>query len=428
MAWLLNALYLLALLLLSPWLIYRAMRTKRYRAGLGVKLLGLRRPMAPGAVWFHGVSVGEVHLLRQVIAAFRRRRPDLACVVSASTDTGLAEAQKAFPDLTVFAFPFDFSWAVRRSLRAVRPSLVVLAEGEIWPNFLWACRSLRVPVAVINGRLSPRSRRRYERLAWAARPLLQGVDLFAMQTQAYAQAVRKVGVTVQRIFVTGNVKYDGVNTDRHNPRTQQLRQLFGIRPDALVWVAGSTQAPEEEIALGIWQRLRGEFPCLRLFLVPRQKDRFDEVSRLLVRSGVSFARRASETNLDAPVVLVDTIGELGALWGLADVAFVGGSLDGRRVGQNMIEPAAYGGAVVFGPHVWNFADTATRLLEAEGACRVADAGELEVVVRRLLARPAQRQRMGWAARDFVLSQQGATERTVALLDDLLGRRAAPRAA
>jgi 3-deoxy-D-manno-octulosonic-acid transferase len=429
MPWLLNGLYGLVLLLLSPWLVYRALRTGRYRQGLGAKLFGHRIAQLPGSIWFHGVSVGEVHLLRQLITAFRRRRPDLPCVVSASTDTGLAEARKAFRDLTVFPFPFDFSWAVRRSLRSIRASLVVLAEGEIWPNFLLACRDFGVPVAVVNGRMSPRSRRRYRRLAWLARPLLRKIDLFAMQTEEYAEAVRGIGVAPARVFVTGNVKYDGVSADRGNPRTADLRRLLAVQSGDLIWIAGSTQAPEEEIVLSIWERLRQDFPRLRLFLVPRQKDRFEEVARLLGRWGVVFGRRSAGVGLDAPVVLVDTIGELGALWGLADMAFVGGSLDGRRGGQNMIEPAAYGAAVVFGPHVWNFADTAARLCEAGGAIHVSDASELEDTMLRLLTDADARRRMGEAARDFVLRQQGATERTVTLLEDLLSRRdAAARAA
>jgi 3-deoxy-D-manno-octulosonic-acid transferase len=424
MPWLLNTVYLLALLLLSPWLLWRALRTGRYRTGLKAKLLGLPDTFPPGAVWFHGVSVGEVHLLRQLIAAFRRRNPNRTCVVSASTDTGLEEARKCFPDLAVFPFPFDFSWAVRRSLRAVAPSLVVLAEGEIWPNFLLACRRRGVPVAVVNGRMSPRSRRRYERLAWLARPLFRNLDLLAVQTPEYAAAARSLGARPEHVHATGNVKYDGVNTDRGHPCTAELRRLLHVEAGDLVWIAGSTQAPEEEIAVAVYRHLRADFPSLRLFLVPRQKDRFDEVARLLERSGLAFARRSAGTGLDAPVVLVDTIGELGALWGLADVAFVGGSLDGRRGGQNMIEPAACGAAVIFGPHVWNFADAATRLLEAGGACQVPDGGVLEGVVHRLLGDREERERRGAAARDFVLSQQGATERTVALLEDLLRRHEA----
>jgi 3-deoxy-D-manno-octulosonic-acid transferase len=422
MPWLLDLLYLSALLLLSPWLLYRALRTKRYRRGLGPKLLGLRDRFPPGTVWFHGVSVGEVHLLRQVVAAFRKRHPDRPCVVSTTTDTGFEEARRCFPELPVFYYPFDFSWAVRRTLRRVRPALAVLAEAELWPNFLMAARRHGVPVAVINGRMSPRSLARYRHLGPLPRWLFGHIDLFMMQTEEYARAVRELGADSERVKVPGSVKYDGVLADRHNPRTEELRRLLRVGPDDQVWIAGSTQAPEEEVALQIYRRLRPDYPGLRLFLVPRQKDRFDEVARLLERSGLPFARRSRGEDLGTPVVLVDTIGELGALWGLADVAFVGGSLDGRRGGQNMIEPAAYGAAVVFGPHVWNFADTAGRLLEARAARQVADAEQLELALCRLLEDAAERRRLGAAARAFVLRQQGATERTVALLGQMLTAR------
>ncbi len=225
------------------------------------------------------------------------------------------------------------------------------------------------------------------------------------------------------------MKYDGCASDRHNPRTEELRRLLNVTAGDLVWVAGSTMAPEEEIVIGVYQRGRKTYPNLRLFLAPRQRDRFDEAEEVLRRAGVPYVRR---TGLTRPppdrgaVVLVDTIGELGALWGLADVAFVGGSLDGRRGGQNMIEPAAFGAAVVFGPHVWNFKEPANRLLEQGGVSQVKDAEELETVVHRLLGDAAERGRMGAAARAFVQQQQGATEKTVRLLDDLLDGPAGSR--
>src|SRR5262249_47868293 len=189
-----------------------------------------------------------------------------------------------------------------------------------------------------------------------------------------------------------------------------------------IWVCGSTQAPEEAIALDIYCRLRDEMPGLRLALVPRQRERFEEVAELLGRRNIPFVRRST---LKGPVadrnavVLIDTIGELGAVWGLAEVAFVGGSLDGKRGGQNMIEPAAYGAAVLFGPHVWNFRDTAERLVEAAAAIQVAEGEELQREVRSLFADDEKRRRMGEAARQFVLAQQGATTRTLIALDAVL---------
>ncbi len=425
----LDALYLFLLLLLAPWLVFKAVTVGKYRRGLRAKLLGLSASDLPAAnsprVWFHGVSVGEIHLLRQVIDAFRKRHPDWQCVVSTTTDTGFDEARQRFPDLHVIYFPFDFSWAVARTLRTVSPALVVLAESELWPNFLMATRRNRVPTALINGRMSPRSFGRYQHVRPLVRFLLRNLDLIAVQTRDYAEALQNLGAPPDAVYVTGNVKYDGVTTRRDNPHTQTLRTLFNVHADDLVWVCGSTQAPEEEVALHIFHAMRPTHPRLRLFLVPRQKDRFDEVAHLLERSGLSFVRRSALTapRIDRErIVLVDTIGELGALWGLADLAYVGGSLDGRRGGQNMIEPAAYGAAVIFGPHVWNFRDTVNRLLAEAAAIQIADAAGLETTLQRLAQDSQERERLGTAAQRFVLQQQGATARTLDLLDELLPGR------
>jgi 3-deoxy-D-manno-octulosonic-acid transferase len=435
MPYLLNAAYLLVVPLLSPWLIYKSLTTGKYRRGLWRKFLGVATssrlspchpvtlPSCQPTAWFHGVSVGEIHLLGQVVGAFRKRHPDWRCVISTTTDTGYEEACKRFPDVSVIYWPLDFTWAVHRALRAIKPSLVILAEGELWPNFLLAAKKFGIPVAVINGRMSPRSFRRYAMLGGFARLVFRQVDLFAVQTETYAECYRKLGVDPRRIHVTGSVKYDGVCAERKNPKTQELARLLDVHVEDLVWIAGSTQAPEEEITLNIYRQAKADYANLRLFLVPRQKDRFEEVARLLERSRLPFLRRST---IRAPIsdrpaiILMDTIGELGALWGLADVAFVGGSLDGKRGGQNMIEPAAYGAAVVFGPHVWNFREAATRLVESGAGIQVADAAELGVVVSRLLGDPSERQRLGLAAQRFVLSQRGATERTINSLDQLLG--------
>jgi 3-deoxy-D-manno-octulosonic-acid transferase len=443
MPYLLNCLYGLALLLLSPWLVYRAIATGRYRRGLWAKLTGRvglspcpRVPASPRRrVWFHGVSVGEVHLLRQVVAAFRKQHPACECVISTTTETGYDEAHKHFPDCAVVFWPFDFSWTVRRALAEIQPRLVVLAEGEIWPNFLIAAQQQAIPVAVINARMSPTSLARYRLLGPLVRKRLQWVRLILAQNEDYAAAYRALGAAPDAVIVTGNVKYDGVSGERDNPRTTELRRLLGVQPNDLVWIAGSTQAPEEQIAMAIFARLKTIHPHLRLFIVPRHRERFDDVARLLEQSGLPWARRSQlphpspltphhsslTPHPSPPVVLVDTMGELDALWGLADIAFVGGSLDGQRGGQNMIQPAAYGAAVLFGPHVWNFREATIRLLESHAAIQVADAGELEAAVDRLCTDADERRRLGEAARQLVRRQQGATARTVALLDRLLAR-------
>jgi 3-deoxy-D-manno-octulosonic-acid transferase len=441
MPYLLNILYLVVLLLCSPLLLYKGVRTGKYRRGFAAKLLGrVAHPLlipeqerTGPCVWFHGVSVGEIHLLRQVVAAWRKRHPGCHVVVSTTTDTGHDEAVKCFPDLPVIYWPLDFTWAIRTALGRVQPDVVVLAESEIWPSFVTLARRRGVKLAIINGRMSPRSAHRFQKLDWLARSVFSKLDLIAAQTEEYAANYRALGA--RHVIVTGSVKYDGAQSDRGNSKTQALQRLFGIRPGELVWVAGSTQAPEEEIALGIYRRLRERHATLRLMIVPRQKDRFDEVTRLLAESGLPFLRRSTlgdaseraastrffEPGLNGvPIILVDTIGELGAVWGLGDVAFVGGSLDGQRGGQNMIEPAAYGAAVLFGPHTWNFKDTVARLKEHEAAVAVHDAAGLEREVARLLDDPTARQVLGARARQFVLGQQGATLKTLDALDGLCG--------
>lgn len=426
MPYLFNLFYLLALTLLSPVLLYKIFTTGKYRRGLWAKLFGAvpyRKSSRP-CVWFHGVSVGEVHLLRQVVARFRQACPEYDVVISTTTYTGFDEAKKHFADLHVFYWPLDFSWSIKRALKRIRPEAIILAESEIWPNFLLVARKLGVQVAIINGRLSPRSRSRYQKLGTLARWLFGKIDLWAMQSEDYAQGICQVGADAARVFVTGNVKYDGVKPDRTNDKTDSFRQLFNIGPFDLVFVAGSTQVPEEEIALGIYQRLKERFPMLRLLVVPRQKERFLEVADLMERHDIDFVRRSQLTDTveirDQPI-LVDSIGELGAIWGLADIAFVGGSLDGKRGGQNMIEPAAYGAAVLFGPHTWNFRETVARLLQMNAAIQVASAEELETQVTRLLEDNNLREQLGQAAQKFVQSQQGATDKTIYLLQSWLGK-------
>ncbi len=424
MSYLLNFLYLLTLTILSPWLIYKALTTGKYRRGLIQKFLGLvpkREGNAP-CIWFHGVSVGEIILLKQLVNQFRKQHPQYQIVISTTTNTGFDEAKKNFTNLPVFFWPLDFTWAIWNTLQRIRPDLVVLAESELWPNFLWVAKKYGAKVAVVNGRMSPRSSRRFQKFPWLTRWLFGKVDLWLMQTEDYANNVRKIGIDPKFVQVTGNIKYDGVTTNRHNLVTQTFRKLFVIEESELVWVAGSTMTPEEDIVLEIFQRIRPQFPNLRLILVPRQKERFQEVANLLTRLSIPFVRRSSLPEIvtdPQKVILVDTIGELGAVWGLADLAYVGGSLDGRRGGQNMIEPAGYGAAVLFGPHVWNFQDTVNRLLQQEAAIQIADAEELEHQVRRLLENSQSREQLGSRARQFVLSQQGATNQTIRFLHELL---------
>ncbi len=228
MSLLFDLFYLLAVVAMSPWLAWRAIRTGRYRRDLPAKLLGrvsIPNPDRKPVAWFHGVSVGEIHLLVTVVAAFRKRHPDWRVVVSSTTDTGLAEARAKFD--AVVPYPFDFSWACRSALAAVKPAVVVLAESELWPNFLTACRERGVPAVVINGRVSPRSFARLLRLkAVANRFLFRNVAVFAVQSAEYADRLRQLGVSESKVTVCGSVKFDGATGDRDTPKGRELRRLL----------------------------------------------------------------------------------------------------------------------------------------------------------------------------------------------------------
>lgn len=418
-----DGLYLGVLGLLSPWLVWRSIRTGRYRRDLLAKLFGrvtVANPSHKPVVWFHGVSVGEIHLLVTVVAAFRAQHPDWLIVVSSTTDTGLSEARTRFASDVVIPYPFDFSWAVKATLKTVNPMLIVLAESELWPNFLATAARHAVPVVVINARMSPRSFGRLQKLRGLAhRVLFRHVAAFAAQSQDYADRLRQLGVSEDRVTVSGSVKYDGATGDRDTPKALELRRILGIKPGVCILVAGSTHAPEEAILLELFRKLRTRFSAFHFVLVPRHPDRFAEVAALVEQSGLSFVRRSLITQPLATlpdVILLDTVGELGAAWSLADVGYTGGSLDGKRGGQSMIEPAGYGVPTVFGPHVWNFRDAARRLIEVGGAVMVQDAAECEQVLAKWLADPALRAQVGAAARQLVRDQQGATQRTLDVLD------------
>jgi 3-deoxy-D-manno-octulosonic-acid transferase len=436
MPWLFNIVYGVLLLIASPVLLYRRVRHGKYRDGWSEKLWG-RLPVRTSdrpCVWLHAVSVGEVLQLRSVMKLLVAHRPNWEFVITTTTRTGLDVARREFAEHTVCYCPLDFSWATRTALLRLRPTALVLVELELWPNLIATAKSLGVTVSLINGRLSPRSFRGYRRVRWLVGRLLRQFDLIAVQNAEYAQRFLSLGASTQSVAMTGSIKFDGVQLDRGNPQTAEIRRHFGLRDGETVFIAGSTQAPEESLALDTWQLLRDEFPSLRLILVPRHAERFDEVANLVASRGLPLRRRTdTATGHTSPetVLLLDTLGELGACWGLADIAFVGGSLT-RRGGQNMLEPAAYGAAVLFGPNTQNFRDIVEQLLSRRAALVVSSGCELTEAVRGFLRHPARGKALGDSAREFVASQQGAAAKTVDLLlrtivsgnEDIASRHAA----
>jgi 3-deoxy-D-manno-octulosonic-acid transferase len=439
--WLLNVAYLSAIALGLPWIIWSMLFRGKYREGYAQKLFGCvpQRDGDGPCVWLHAVSVGEVNVLGTLIGRIEDRWPGAKLYISSTTKTGFDLARKKYARHSVFYCPLDFTWAVGRAMRRIRPDLLILAELELWPNLIRAARRHGAAVAIVNGRLSDKSFRGYWRIRPLAAGALRQIDVIAAQDETTAARFRALGAAAESVHVTGSMKYDGAETDRGNPATERLRQLAGIAQNDVVFLAGSTQAPEEELAIETYRALVREFPSLRLILVPRHPQRFDEVAELLDKSGLPWIRRSqldakgsgvffrgpvpagiTKTLIAAkkdgrPLLLVDTIGELAAWWGLADIAFVGGSLFSTRGGQNMIEPAAYGAAVCFGPNTRNFRDIVHALRKADAACVVADGIELTAFVRRCLTDRTWAAELGNRAQALVHSQLGATERTLSLL-------------
>jgi 3-deoxy-D-manno-octulosonic-acid transferase len=423
----LNLLYLFAAVLALPWVAWRRLSGGRPVAAPWTRFTGAIDPPPPATaprIWLHGVSVGEVQLLAGLAAELRRQaeaagRP-VDCVVSSSTTTGLEVAAKRFGPDRAFPCPLDFTRAVNRVLDRVRPDLVVLGELELWPNLL-ACIARRgIPIVVANARMSERSAKGYGRIAPLVRGMLGRVD--AVVARSPDDAARFTALGAAHVAVAGSMKFDGVNGDREAPDVARLRTLAGFGPHDTVFLAGSTQDPEERLALDAFRTLAVAHPRLRLVIVPRHVERVPEIAALLDGSGLRWQRR---TRLDADgadpaarILLVDTTGELSAWWGTAAIAFVGGSLDGRRGGQNMLEPAAYGAAVCFGPHTRNFAREVETLLAADAACVVADGRALQAFVDRCLADPGWARMLGSRTAATVAAHRGATAATARLI---LGR-------
>ncbi|GAC1465156.1 MAG: 3-deoxy-D-manno-octulosonic acid transferase [Isosphaeraceae bacterium] len=422
----LNAIYLLLLLVFAPWLAFRGVRTGKYQEGWSEKVLG-KAPLRIGdrpCIWFHAVSVGEVLLLKPILRELARRRPGWELVVSTTTTGGLSVARRMYPDLVTFYAPLDFSWATRRAIARIRPTVLALVELELWPNLVWSAKAAGTRVAIVNGRLSVRSHRGYRRLRGPLGPTLRRLDLVAVQSREYAERFVDLGVPRQRVHVTGSVKFDGLESDRKNPATLALRRALGLSASDLIFVAGSTMEGEEAAALEAYRAARPAHPTLRLILVPRHPERFDRIAGWLRDQGETVIRRShgGTTVLhgeNPPVLLIDTLGELSAVWGLADIAFVGGSLLPGRGGQNMMEPAAFGASVLFGPYTENFRETVEQLLDAGGARQVANAAGLTAALIEDLNDPEAANDRGVAGRSLVLAQNGAADRTLAELDCLV---------
>lgn len=403
---------LMPALFLRLW--WRGRRAPAYRARWRERLaLGLPRQPGP-TVWVHAVSVGETLAAAPMIRELLARHPATPLVVTTTTPTGSEQVQKLFGDQVLHVYcPWDTPDALARFFRAFRPALVVILETELWPNLVAAAAARKVPVWLVNGRLSERSFRGYDRLRALVRPMLQRFAGLMVQTEAEAQRFVQLGAPAERIEVTGSVKFDLLLDDDLRTRAATLREQWGARP---VWIAASTHPGEEEQVLAAHQQLRAQLPDALLVLVPRHPERFDQIAEQIEQAGLTRVRRSTGQPVtpQTAVYLGDTMGELLMLFGACDVAFVGGSLV-TLGGHNLLEPAAWGRPVLSGPNRFNFERIAELLEESAALITVTDAPSLATAVAGLLSDADSRTRQGEAARAVVAAHGGALARVLARL-------------
>lgn len=422
--WLYSAALGAAVVLGLPYWLYQMARHGKYRRGIGERLGivpgRLRLPTGTERViWIHAVSVGEVLAVAGLAEELRRRLPH-RIFISTTTDTGQALARKKFGEENVFYFPMDFGFAIGPYLRGLRPEAVVIAETEFWPNFLRLAKAGGARVAVVNARISDRSWPGYRRVRGVLSAVLNDVDLFVAQTADDGARLQDIGAAEARVRVRGNLKFD-VPAPVASAIVDRVRRSIAAEGAGPVLVCGSTLEGEETLLLKAFENVLVSHPAAVMVLAPRHPERFGEVAGLLERMSIPFYRRSLWRGevLSGSVFLLDTIGELAAMYSLADLAFVGGSLVPRG-GHNMIEPAQYGVATIVGNHMDNFRDMVSLFLSRD-AVRMVGPAELPLVLLELLKDDVKRKALGRRALETMQSQTGATARTADEIERLLAR-------
>jgi 3-deoxy-D-manno-octulosonic-acid transferase len=400
--------YTLALTLgLFAALPYYLVRFRKYLPTVPDRLGFPKLPQLEGAIWIHAVSVGEVKAVEKLLEGLKQQYPGKPLVVSTVTPAGqaLARQRRDIIDYT-FYFPIDLPWCVRRALDRVRPQIVVIAETEIWPNFLRACRTRAIHVVMINGRISDRSFSRYRLIRRWLRRVFEDYTIIGMQSDLDRHRIEAIGADPQKVTVFGNLKYDVAGSNR--PVEGDLAEF--LREWNPIWIAASTMPGEEEFILDAFADLSRKRPELKLIIAPRHPDRSEQIQQMVNSRGFTCVRR-TRFGTAANVLLLDTIGELAGLFQYATVVFIGGSLVSRG-GHNVLEPARYRKPIVFGPHMENFRDIARLFLNADAAIQIKNSGELAPAIDQLLSAPKRAEQLGSNAHAIVLENTGATDRVL----------------
>jgi len=414
----------LALLVSAPWWVWRLLTNGRYRAGLAGRLGGVPLPVREAVagrdtIWLHAVSVGEVLAAERLIERVRAELPGWTIAVSTTTAAGNKLATERLVGVPVFYMPLDFKFAMRSYLEALRPRLVVLMESELWPRMLTECARDGVPVAVVNARVSDRSYPRYRRLRWLWKPLLGKVALFLAQGDESAGRLERIGVSLNRIRVVGNLKYDA---PAPVPGEIVAALAANLPPEADFVVCGSTLEGEEIEILAAWTRWMTTGHRSVLLIAPRHPERFGAVVRLIGENAVRVSEFVKQPRplQSGEVLVLDSIGSLGSVYRLATVAFIGGSMVPKG-GHNPLEPARFGVPVLIGPSYENFREI-VEAMRARDAISIVEGGNLTLALHQAMSGGRA---MGQRGREFFEAQTGATERTLLALKNLLSRTRRP---
>lgn len=403
-----------------PFYAWRIFGFEKYRVGLMERLWFTKKMPPAKRILVHTVSVGEFLGALSFINALRSKYPQYEVVVSTTTVTGNSVAKGKIGGLCkVVYFPLDFIFSVKRFFEMVSPSLVILVETELWPNFLSVCRKRNIPVMVVNGRISERSYKNYSKLKGFFRNMCLGINFWGVQFERDRDRLVNLGISVEKIRVTGSLKFDSAVQEVLD--TKAIKRQWGVREDNLILVGGSTHKGEEKILLDIYRDIKDNFKNLILVLAPRHLQRARQIEDLINRYGFKYIKRSNwqiGTNLsNYEVVLVDTLGELISIYNLATIVFIGKSLV-KGGGQNLLEPAGLGKPVICGPMMENFLDITQWLVGNGGVIQVKNAVELRQTILHLLKNPKERMDLGNRARSLILSATGAVERNMEIVDEV----------
>ncbi len=419
MRYLFDFLFFIYSLLYFPYLL---IKRKWHRGFLG-RFGGFSEPLAVSLrekdnIWIHAVSVGEVLLIKRLLSSLKETFPFHRIVVSTVTKTGYDVAQKTFPSELVIFAPLDFSFAATRYVKAIRPKIYIAVETEIWPNTFLALKRNRVPIILVNGRLSDKAFHNYKSFKLLFKPVLACIRYSCMQSEDDSEKIKSLGVSSEKVLVTGNMKFDDLPSGK-----EDKVKNFAFGQNDFPFIAGSTHPGEEEIILDVYKTLSAEFPNLRLVIAPRHVERSGEVAALIMQKGfkvLRYSQMKGETLDQKTVGLIDTIGQLKSLYAQVKLVFVGKSLVGWG-GQNIIEPAFFGKPILVGSHMENFRDVMEIFLKSNALIQVDDKNELEEKMKLLLSDESKMQAMGRSARKVVEANTGATARTLTMITKVLAQ-------